>query len=789
MKADAALERLHAGDAAGALELLNDCLASDTLDTDLLVARGIVQLANHDPVEALSALRMAVARGETKPTTLLNLALAELQAGDATRALCLMAELEQRLPEWDEPPLRLAEALRAAGRAEEAELAYGRVLDINPGRESALLGLAGLLLLRGDGEAARTLLLRCCGIAPHRADGWDTLGLALRSTGEQRLAESAFAKAQELAPDVLTYALHRVEISCVLGTEEPLLAWLDLAADENPLNPVLAIARGVLFQRLGRPVDAIDAFEVAVALAPDAPLPTCLLGDALARANRLQEAEATLRRAKDFDPENRQICNDFAVVLYRLQRHAEARSELVRLIDRYGEQVEALCNLANVTTALGLQEEGVVHARRAIELAPNAVVPRRVLCNTLPYQPGITGDELLAALRNCSDCLPRGPTPILTNNPNPDRPLVIGLLSGSFRTHPVGWLTIAGLETLDPSMFSVVCLAQNSANDWMAQRFRSLAREWHDVDTLSDPALAEKARALGIDILIDLGGYGDSGRMAACAYRMAPVQVKWVGSQNHSSGLAEMDWIITDRWETPPELEHVYSERLLRLPDGYVCYSTPPYAPDVTALPAQLNGYVTFGCFNNLAKITPHVIATWSAILHRLPESRLVLSAHQFARAETSQRVLADFAAHGISSSRLTMRGPSGHRAFLAGYNDIDIALDPFPYSGGLTTCEALWMGVPTVAISGETFAARHSTSHMSNAGLPDWVAADTAEYTELTVAKALDIEALAALRSRLRAQVKASPLCDAAGFGRNLGAALRLIWREWCNNGIGGAR
>src|SRR5262249_10260192 len=154
-------------------------------------------------------------------------------------------------------------------------------------------------------------------------------------------------------------------------------------------------------------------------------------------------------------------------------------------------------------------------------------------------------------------------------------------------------------------------------------------------------------------ILIDLGGYGDAGRMAACAHRMAPVQIKWVGMQNHSSGLPEMDWIITDRWETPPELEQFCSERPLRLDDGYVCYSPPPYATDIGSLPALRNGHVTFGCFNNLAKITPTVIATWSAILLRVPDARLILKAHQFADAPTAGRYLAEFASHGVSPERI----------------------------------------------------------------------------------------------------------------------------------------
>jgi protein O-GlcNAc transferase len=781
MTAEAALELLHRGDPAGALELLGDSISPCDMDPALLAARGMIELANQHPGEALTALRMAVALGDASPATVLNLALAEDSAGDHVHAVRLMVTLEQRLPEWDEPPLRLAETHRANGRSHDAEVAYGRVLEINPRREAALLGLAGLLILRGDGETARELLLRCCGLAPGRADAWDALGFALILTGDRSLADSAFAEAQRLSPYSLEYALHRVAAASAGEPQETLLAWLEAAAQDDPLNPVLPTARGVLLERLDRRPEAIDALEATTALVPDAKLPLALLGSALARSNRLHEAEAVLRRASELDPDNQCLRSTRAAVLFRLQRHAEARAELLVSIERDSDQVNELCNLANATTCLGLQEEGERLARRAVALAPTGLGPRRVLCNVLPYRDGITGSELLAALKVCSGSLPRESLPRFTNTPDPDRPLVIGLLSGSFKAHPVGWLTVAGFETLDPDAFTLICLAQNAAQDWMAHRFRAIAREWHDVDTVNDKALALKARDLGIDILIDLGGYGDAGRMAACAYRLAPLQVKWVGMQNHSSGLAEMDWIITDHWETPPELEHVYSERPLRLPDGYVCYSPPPYAPDVVALPALNNGHITFGCFNNLAKITPRVIATWCTILRCLPDARLVLKTYQFCDGPTSERVLAAFAAHGVAPSRLDLRGASGHRRFLGEYNDIDVVLDPFPYSGGLTTCEALWMGVPTVTMPGETFASRHSVSHLNNAGLVDWVALDTAAYVELAVRKSSDVPALAELRASLRARVKASPLCDAPRFGRNLGAALREIWREWC--------
>jgi predicted O-linked N-acetylglucosamine transferase (SPINDLY family) len=507
------------------------------------------------------------------------------------------------------------------------------------------------------------------------------------------------------------------------------------------------------------------------------------LGSVLARTQRVAAAEAALRRANALDPDNPQLMNDHAAVLMRMHRHAQARAKLIEVIDRHGEHIGALCNLANATVNCGLQEEGVAHAERAIALAPEAALPRRTLANTLPYLDGVAASTLLAALTACSDRLPRTPAPPWTNARDPDRALRVGLLSGSLRTHPVGWLTVAGFEALDPRGFNIIALAQNAGRDSIARRFRTLAQDWHDIDTIDDLGLARLARELRIDVLIDLGGHGDSGRMPACAHRLAPVQIKWVGMQSHSSGLAEMDWILTDRWETPPGSEALYTERLLRLPDGYICYCPPPYAPDVGPPPARANGHVTFGCFNNLAKITPRVLATWAEVLRRVPDARLVLKTHQFSDADTATRVRDAFVARGIDPARLDLCGGSPHRAFLGEYNQIDIVLDPFPYSGGLTTCEALWMGVPTIALPGTFFAARHSLSHLSNAGLTGWAARDEAHYIDMAVRRAADLPALAALRAGLRARVKASPLCDAPRFGQNLGAALRHAWRHWCEH------
>ncbi len=779
MLTEPALARLRLGDTQGALALLDALGGTD--DPAPLTARGMALLADHRPAEALVALRRAVALGDTMPPTLLNLALAEDAAGDAGRAGHLMVALANRLPDWDEPRLRLAERARAAGDIAAAIRDYEAVLEINPARPEALVGLAALRIGLGEAAQAQGLLLRCCGLTPDRAEAWDALGFALTLSGDLLAAESAFARAQTLAPHRFDYGIRRAESALRAGNGTAERARLEVAAMADPLDAVTLTALGVLLEHLGERASAIDALEAAATLAPEAVAPVAALGGLLARAHRLEEAERALRRAGELDPTNAIIQNDLAAVLMRRYRHAEARNLLNDLLARYGRSVPLLCNLVNATVALGLQDEALAMAREARALDPDSSLAWRTLSNALPYHQGVDAAALLDSLRATAARLKRAPAAPFTNRADPDRRLRLGLLSGSLRAHPVGWLTIAGFETLDPAAFELVCLVQNAATDPIARRFRSIAATWHDIDTLDDATLAELTRTLGIDVLIDLGGYGDSGRMTACARRLAPVQVKWVGMQNHSTGIAEMDWFITDRFETPPGFEPLYSERLLRLPDGYVCYSPPPYAPDVTALPALANGHLTFACFNNLAKITPQVIATWAEILRRLPDARLVLKTHQFADPATCERLREAFAAHAIDPARLDMRGSSSHREFLRQLGEIDIVLDPFPYSGGLTTCEALWMGVPTVSLPGRTFASRHTFSHQSNAGLSGWDAADPDAYIRLAIARAGDLAGLAALRAGLRRQVKTSPLCDAPRFGRHLGAALRAVWQDWC--------
>jgi predicted O-linked N-acetylglucosamine transferase (SPINDLY family) len=242
-----------------------------------------------------------------------------------------------------------------------------------------------------------------------------------------------------------------------------------------------------------------------------------------------------------------------------------------------------------------------------------------------------------------------------------------------------------------------------------------------------------------------------------------------------------MDYVLADRYTLPPEAERFCTESVLRMPDSYVCLETPPDVAPVGPLPALARGQVTFGSFNNPAKIHRPVVELWSRILHRLPNARLVLKYPGLDDPGTRCEYQTRFADCGLGPERVEIRGGTPYPACLAAYGEIDIALDPFPHTGGLTTCDALWMGVPVITCPGETFASRQSLSYLSTVGLTETIARDLDEYVEIAVRLASELPRLAVLRARLRPEMAASPLCNGELFGENLMQLLRRVWREWC--------
>ena len=402
------------------------------------------------------------------------------------------------------------------------------------------------------------------------------------------------------------------------------------------------------------------------------------------------------------------------------------------------------------------------------------------------YVPGLSPEELFAEHLQFSESHARGsprPTEDLTNDPTPDRRLRVGYLSSDFLNHPVGRTILPLISSHDRTRFEVFCYAEVRRPDAMTERFRSCVDHWHTTVGKSDAEVAGMVRADGIDVLVCVAGRFDSNRPLVCAHRAAPVQVSY--GDGATSGLEEMDYFLTDDFLHPPDTKEMFTEELYRLPVFNQLLLPEMEAPPVATLPAEQAGFITFGSFNNPAKINEEVIRLWAEVLKSVPGSRLLFKyrkVYWYDQSSLRDSVPERFAACGIGQDRIMFAALSDtFTEHLGRYGEVDIALDPFPFNGSTTTFEALWMGVPVISLAGETFMSRLAGSILHHAGLGD-LAVDTPEaYVACARNLAGDPARLKTLRSTLRERVATSPLCDAPTYARSVETAYRDMWQEWC--------
>nr|HZY67913.1 glycosyltransferase [Devosia sp.] len=367
------------------------------------------------------------------------------------------------------------------------------------------------------------------------------------------------------------------------------------------------------------------------------------------------------------------------------------------------------------------------------------------------------------------------------NSPDADRRLRVGLVSGDLRTHPVGRFLAAVLREIDPAKIELFAYSNTDGEDTLSATLRSSIPHWLNVHGMIDRDLDARIAADRIDILADLSGHTLGNRLLVFARKPAPVAFTWLG-YFATTGLTSIDYVLANSWVIPAGEEEQWVEKPWHLPDTYLCFTAPADAPPPTPLPAGQAGQVTFGCFNNFNKLSSATLRTWSRLLERVPGSRVVLRSSGYAEGRNLAALRQSLTAAGIDLTRVRIDGKIGsYAAHLASYGEIDIALDPFPYNGGTTTVEALFMGVPVLVRAGDRYVAHMGESILGNAGLTDWVAADEDDYVERGARLAADLPALTALRASLRERMLASPLFDAPRFARNLEQALRGMWREWC--------
>ncbi|MBP5998600.1 MAG: tetratricopeptide repeat protein [Azonexus sp.] len=665
-------------------------------------------------------------------------------------------------------------------------------------------------------ETAAGLCKQALKVAPNLPEAWYNFAIAHRGLGRKSEAMDALKKSGTLTRDSAD-AQNSIGLEFFeLGAYPEAKRYFERAIALAPSYPFPHSNLGKLQERQKRYREAEASFRTAIRLQPDlapayanlcgilnaqkqyvaaeaagrkaielaanAPLAWNNLSSSLIGRNCFGDAVAACRKAIELDPNMPQAWGNLGQALAEQFRLEEAEAAYTTALALDPGMASLHGGMAKVFLEKGAIAQAAEEFRNALAKDPS---DPEMLSNQLfflNYLPNVSPAEIALVAKQYGDAIRTDIAPFTAWQcpPGSQRKLRIGLVSGDFRRHPVGYLLRGPLREIRKDDFEIFAYNNSPREDDLSAELRQHCTAWTVVNERSDAELARQIHDDRIDILLDLSGHTAFSRLAVFARRPAPVQASWLG-YFATTGVREIDWKIGDPWVAPEGEAGHFTEKPWRLPDSCFCFSPPEGAPDVAALPSERNGYVTYGCFNNLAKVNDTVIETWSRILDADPTSRLLLKTRQLGSGELRATLLARFAGHGIGSERLELQGVGSYAEYLDTYARIDLALDPFPFTGGTTTAEGLWMGVPVVTIRGDRFIAHQGESLLHAAGLSEMIAADKEAYVQLALNFAADRPALAAMRAGLRARVAASALFDAPRYARNLEAAWRGMWAEWC--------
>ena len=506
------------------------------------------------------------------------------------------------------------------------------------------------------------------------------------------------------------------------------------------------------------------------------------LGNAMAARGMRAAAVESFRQAIALNGDYIPAHNNLGNMLRDLGQFAEAVECFKKVIALKPDYAEAHNNLANALVDLGELDAAIDTYRHAISLRPDLLEARSNMLFILSYREGQNCADYLAEATRFGRAATAQAKPYTDWNvpliASRSGPLRVGFVSGDLKVHPTGHFLESVLEHIDRRRIELVAYPTRRNADELTERIRPRFAAWTSLASLSDEQAARRIRDDRIDVLVDLSGHMNCNRLPLFAWRPAPVQASWLG-YFASTGMHEIDYVLGDRHVLPDGSQAQFTETVWRLPDSYLCFTPPAERVAVAPPPLAANGHVTFGCFNHLMKMNDAVVAVWARILHAVPNARLFLKAKQLDDACARDATRARFASHGIDASRLILEGRSPRAQYFEAYGRVDIALSPFPYPGGTTSVEGLWMGVPVLCLRGDRFLSNICTSMLHSADLADWIADDHDDYVAKAIAFAADVSRLAALRAGLREALLASPLCDAARFARNLEAAFEGMWRE----------
>jgi predicted O-linked N-acetylglucosamine transferase (SPINDLY family) len=630
-----------------------------------------------------------------------------------------------------------------AGRLREAEASYGQLLAMDPGHLGALhlMGLLAQQFNRHD--VALDYFSRAIWLGPEVADYHTDMGNSLMAVGKIDAAIQSFRKAVSLKP----------------------------AAPEIHFN------LGNALYTKGQLSEAIAAYKQAIARRSNYFEAHANLGNALLENGDIAESIDALNKAVFMCPGSVEVHNNLANAIRQ-------RGDLDLAVAHYRKALSLRpgCpitgnNLGNVYRAMGRISEAMEFYNGALRADPKNHEINSNRIYSMHFHPAYDTPAICAELARWNSSQAAPLSAVMqphANDRSPDRRLRIGYVSPDFREHVVGWNLLPVLSHHDHGNFEIFCYSSVLRPDAMTERLKSQADVWRSLLGIPHAQAAQIIREDKIDILVDLSLHTAQNRLLLFAQKPAPVQATYLGYCS-STGLQTIDFRFSDPYLDPPELGRQYAEKTICLPKTYWCYQPGGPTPEVNALPALSAGHITFGCLNNFAKVSDGALQLWAAILAALPGSKLLLHAPEGSHRNRVYQF--------IPKERIELVGKQNFEEYIRTYQRIDIALDPFPYGGGITTCDALWMGVPVVTLEGKTAVGRAGKSILCNLGLPELVARTTQQYQQIATALAQDKDRLSTLRAGLRDKMKSSPLMDAKTFTRDVESIYRGIWRHWCQS------
>lgn len=642
----------------------------------------------------------------------------------------------------------LGNALKNLGRMDEASACYRRILEIAPNVALAHNDLGLIAQAQGQLPQAIEHYRRALDLDDNFAEAHTNLGTAMAIEGRLDEAECCCRRAIQLKPE---FADAHQDLGAVLVLQNRLdeaLASFDRAIALAPNLAIAYLHRGDVYRSKRMHNAAILNYQECLSRGAPAGAAYLNLAISYCEIGQPDLAVGCCQKGLELQPRNALLCNTMAYALH-MQGQADAMLEW---------------------------------SRRAIDLAPDNAALHGNLIYALNYIPGVDPPSLFAehlawGKRHADPLTVLAPPH--DNDPAPDRRLRIGYVSAHFCRHAVHYFSEPLLAAHDHERFEIYCYSDSPFEDDATARILPSADHWRRTNQATDEQLAQMIRDDRIDILVDLAGHISGNRLLVFARKPAPVQVTYIGYQN-TTGMSAMDYRLTDERADPPgRADALHTEKLVRLPRSFFCYRPPDEAPPITPLPARATGQVTFGSFNSFSKVTPQVIAVWLTILERVNGSRLMVLAD---RGGFVERRLGELAQErGLDPARIVVVDRRPLKEYLQLLQLADIALDAFPFNGHTTTCDSIWMGVPVVMLEGQTYASRFGGSVLANVGLESSIARNEEQYVDIAVGLAQDLDALEKLRSELRPRMANSVLLDFAGFTRNVEAAYRQMWRDWC--------